>query len=689
MDKRVTRQDTAKAQRATVITEEHAEKILLMLLGKYISPTKQTISKLSPQQIVSRREFLDEDNQPLYSVDLVQKLLRDADPGGAGAATGSAGPPRLIDDPVPPSAAVPELPAPTADNSKGQANSSPAGTRLVVVFEAGAPASPLTIKLRLQAEWTLQDVHRQLTEHCALSSSHSFKLQYEHPAGNIDLITDMEDVWDVLQSQPARGRWVFRSIAPRTPLLDRVDPDPRSTISSDTVSRRLSFEGPESDSMRQLTKALRLQQFEQSYTNELKAAVQLAVKPYGEKVGLAGRSPAETFYKALRVMDDLTKALDRLTKLAARREDPTTALQRLHWFIEAVLDLLAADVKVRWQGQDQEEHREASFYSSWLEFRASLFTIIRNVIDYTPDGLMDQLPILVEPNRCASRNDLWVAIEQVQGAAKLLAEMKSVDATAQIEAATVKYLAVSLTPDAIKSISAELALKHRGEASDYYASKQHPPITGYPSKCIKAVMLGRDDFDGPWKADWLTAPSKDPLGPSKEPATPKARHLPNPRADKTTASPDGTTSQRTRVLKRNQQAHVYPYYLKDVTDAGERERQTKAFLANTLVDWKCHKCNNTGHTKEICPQLSKLDANLFERNPQSFFFGVRPPQQVLELGPAAKVMPVLAVAREDVPAPVQRAPFELDQQEWLAFNAWRAAGGAAEEQAAAGPPSGN
>ena len=53
--------------------------------------------------------------------------------------------------------------------------------------------------------------------------------------------------------------------------------------------------------------------------------------------------------------------------------------------------------------------------------------------------------------------------------------MKSVDAAAQIEIATVKYLAVSLTPDTIKSISLELALKHRVEASAYYASKQHPP----------------------------------------------------------------------------------------------------------------------------------------------------------------------------------------------------------------------
>jgi hypothetical protein len=50
---------------------------------------------------------------------------------------------------------------------------------------------------------------------------------------------------------------------------------------------------------------------------------------------------------------------------------------------------------------------------------------MRNVIDFTPDGLMEQLPNLVVPATCASRTDLSVAIEQVQQAAKLLAAMKS------------------------------------------------------------------------------------------------------------------------------------------------------------------------------------------------------------------------------------------------------------------------
>ncbi len=95
------------------------------------------------------------------------------------------------------------------------------------------------------------------------------------------------------------------------------------------------------------------------------------------------------------------------------------------------LDLLEDDVKQRWQGQDDPEHHEASHYTSWAQFKAILFTIMLNITEFTPDGLMDQLPNVVVPAKCASRNDLWVAIEQVQAAAKTLAEMKAIDATAQ------------------------------------------------------------------------------------------------------------------------------------------------------------------------------------------------------------------------------------------------------------------
>ena len=676
----VTRQDAAMATSTAAIPKEHAEKMVQMALGQYVTPSKKEIkTKFSPQAISRRHEFLSETEEPLYSVEQVQTLLRD-----------------LVGENKPAADKQPATATVTSPSDKGKALRMPEATdspstktisadtmlmstastrhKLEVVCEA--TGSPLTIILRLQTTATIEDVNQELASSWNIATPHAFKLHFERADGVKVTLTHIDDVWDLLPT--ARGRWVFQSITPLTPQQARLDHELPSAI-SDNVSRRLSYDSLEAEATARLTQALRLQQLEQSVTAEIKAAVATAVKPYGDTIGKAGRSPAETFYNALRVTEDLTIVLARLSQKARRRCDPTEEQQRLQWFIEAILDRLADDVKKRWLGQEDPARRDASFYSSWTQFKACLFTIMRNVIDFTPDGLMDQLPNLVVTATCASRNDLWVAIEQVQQAAKILAAMKSIEATAQIEAATVKYLEAFLTPTAMKSIVEALASKHRAEASDFYALKQHPPLTAYPSRCIKAVMLGRDDFDGDWRHEWRAPPTKD-----TPPSSGKGAGGGAPRGENQRISGARSETPRIRVLKRNQQTQEFSYYLKDVPDAGERARQEKLFLANTLLDWKCHKCGGQGHTQEICPKFFNLDGRLFERNPKSFFFDMRPPVQVLDLRNAAtvKVMPVLevtpapafqpAVTRAGHGGPVPLSSTELDPQELQEFLAWRA-----------------
>ena len=650
-----TRQDAAKDAASTNISREHAEKMIQMAQGKYVTPTKshgmKQISRLSPQQIASRQEFAfpGDTAQPLYSVEQVQALLSAQTEENMQA----GGQPQTL------SAA--ESP-PTTIISAGTVALSTSRTtnKLEVICEASG--SPLTIILRLQHQATIQDVNQELATKWNISTPEAFKLHFEREDGAKVTITHIDDVWDLLQT---RGRWVFLSITRLTPQQARQEHAPSPAI-SENVSRRLSYGMSEADAPARLTQALRLQQLERAVVEEFKSVVATAVKPYGDKVGKSGRSHAETFYNALRVTEDLTKAFERTKAQIVRRDTPIEEQQLLQWFIEAILDRLEDDVKKRWQGQDDTERREASYYSSWPQFKARLFSLMRNVLDYTPAELMDQLPNLVAPANCASRNDLWVAIEQVQTAAKSLAAMKAVEATAQIEMSTVKFLAESLTPPAKQRIIEALATKHRAEASEYYELKEHPPLTAYPSRCIKAVMLGLDDFDGDWHLDWRSSPTKTKDPPKDQPDNGGGNG--SQRSEKQKRSNERTASPRIRVLKRNQQTLEFPYYLKDVPDAGERARQEKHFVANTLLDWKCHKCGGQGHTQDICPQFFNLDGLLIERNPKSFFFGVRPPVPVLALRTAvAKVMPVLETG-----ASVPSASIELDPQELQEFHAWRA-----------------
>ena len=92
----VTRQDVAKAAVVTNISQEHAEIMLQMAMGKYVSPKKKAITtQLSPQQIADRGEFLLPTGGPLYTADQVQNLLREQ----AGLGTGG-GHPEVPSSPV-------------------------------------------------------------------------------------------------------------------------------------------------------------------------------------------------------------------------------------------------------------------------------------------------------------------------------------------------------------------------------------------------------------------------------------------------------------------------------------------------------------------------------------------------------------------------------------------------------------
>jgi hypothetical protein len=363
MDKRVTRQDSAKAALNTAIAEHHAEKLLLMASGAYLRQDKQKLPALSPVQIVGRSEFLCQTTgQSLYSADQVQQLLHQRAGGDSASAAplpicslaSPQHPERLTDPTSPPSIASQQALSTRSDPPRSMASTT---SKIVVVCKVTTP--PMSMPVRIQPSWTLDDILAQLTKACALPTQHSFHLLFAQESGGLAGLSDIKDVREILLDPHALGTWVFCAIIPRTPQSQVCE---NQALLAE-VSRQLSYGSLESESIAQLSQALKLQQFEQAAMADLKAAVKGAVQPYGEKVGKAGQSTVETFYQALRVLDELTKLWDRRNKLAARRNDPTPEQQRLHWFIEAILEVLADDVKLRWNGQKELEQCEANYYS--------------------------------------------------------------------------------------------------------------------------------------------------------------------------------------------------------------------------------------------------------------------------------------------------------------------------------------
>jgi hypothetical protein len=165
-----------------------------------VTPNRVAISKLSPQQIVDRREFLNEKGQALYSVEQVRKILSEQVGGEEEADTSLTSP---TDRRV--TAATQQIPAPTPPSmltgNSAAVSTTSSSSKIVVPVVYEATGSPLTIRLRMQPEWTLQDVNQQLTDHCALATPHQFKLQFEHKDGGTDILTDMEDIWDLVRDK--------------------------------------------------------------------------------------------------------------------------------------------------------------------------------------------------------------------------------------------------------------------------------------------------------------------------------------------------------------------------------------------------------------------------------------------------------------------------------------------------------
>ena len=105
-----TRQTAAKEVLHNTPDQEQVELMVQMHLGKFIqvTPNRVAISKLSPQQIVDRREFLNEKGQALYSVEQVRKILSERVGGEEEADTSLTSP---TDRRV--TSATQQIPAPT------------------------------------------------------------------------------------------------------------------------------------------------------------------------------------------------------------------------------------------------------------------------------------------------------------------------------------------------------------------------------------------------------------------------------------------------------------------------------------------------------------------------------------------------------------------------------------------------
>jgi len=205
-----TRQDAAMAASSASIPQEHAEKMIQMALGKYVTPSKTELKKkLSPQAITCRHESLRNQVQTLLTGSGLVGEHKQAGDRPPAPSTSPSGQGRARLTPV-----ATDSPAMSTVNADTMIlSTSSTRDKLEVVCEA--TGSPLTIILRLQQTATIQDVNQELASSWNIASPHAFKLHFEREDGTKVTITHIDDVWELLPT--TRGRWVFQSITPLTP----------------------------------------------------------------------------------------------------------------------------------------------------------------------------------------------------------------------------------------------------------------------------------------------------------------------------------------------------------------------------------------------------------------------------------------------------------------------------------------
>jgi hypothetical protein len=421
--------------------------------------------------------------------------------------------------------------------------------------------------------------------------------------------------------------------------------------------------------------------YERALEKEIQESVVKALIQHEQTIGKQQSTPVQTVLAAVQVTLSLNKLWSKIEAAVGR--DHVSAVQRLHWFLEAIVANLDPVVKTRWTAQRQPDAREVESYQTWTEARERLFSLMAENFHKTPGELVRELPnILVLPGAYSSRNDVCAAIDKVRLEAHEYANLRMAADTAtikEVDSEANKFLLSILSPEAHDEMAVYLGHKHRNAADSFYKEQLQPPVSAYPPSLVCEAVEARSRRCGPWVADFHFGGRS---GSDKNSSRNYSGGQSNNGAarvagggvirEKSTINVE--TDIWTRNLNHNQQQHVFPYYLRSEPDKIKREQLDAQFLALTLVDLQCRQCQTRGHTAEVCPKYFKLDAKLIEQNANSFYYTMRPPERILALRkPKAAIMMVSdstagAVAQPDMAAVMERLSAleqrnqELEQQ---------------------------
>jgi len=690
---------------ATVLGREALQEIhnVYQLLQKE-QPKKSSTMPISPQRIANHFLLLDRQTlEPRFSPSQIEAALQTPISTTA-AYRGEVGKSakEIIE------VASVWAPTPVAnDTTKAEINATPRLSSAFLVSIEDSPDGEYQINVPITNDSSVCQILQYVQRYCGQG-----KLMYRDPSHPARLlVTEDQTLQNFLVPQ---REWFFRvNTNMRGDSSGASQPGVRAsgvtTFQSAQVEspRRQLFpraEDPPSDTPTRdkLTQAAKLQTYELTLQKSIREVVHRTIPDKG--FGTQHQSAAATVCAAVHVVTKLNAKWLELEQDAQERGDGVPLRKRLQWFLAAILDQMDPALSRKWIIQSPAARREVNYYADWSTFQRTLGELLATEVHVCPEDLLSDLdammgPIAGQPNVAT----FLATLQEFRVAGHEFVRLRQSMATdREVDRHVGEYLLNRLTDTARTALSDMLALQPAWRSTvPAFFTEKYPPLEAYPlDTLLQAVQergLHRQGLA--WTQDFHTQPKssggwgrnsttgqgnnrqrlQNSSGKSGSSGASSGAGI-NPTSGPDTGRQSGRqsgqnagtfTSSATvtqpphdvRTLKVDGQRQDFPYHLRSIQDALERDRSSQLFVELTVRDVVCRSCQQPGHTSHICPKYFQLDAHSVEQNPRSFFYLLRPPQRVLNLR-AKSVMAVQtgpAALPDDPPAWAARLLRALEQ----------------------------
>jgi hypothetical protein len=589
----------------------------------------QKNSTLTPTRAQNHYSLLDQQKNPLYTLEAIQQELDKLQANSARARTTAENRAARAANLLPPVVRTEAEDAGSRDSQpQSDEHSQQPGQVRVSVTDGNAIA-----RFKISPNLPVDEFKARVQVALSLDPDDRRRMQLGYMTSEGWIVTHNDETWADALSDDVRSFQV-RLVAGSGSLSSDAASS-ASTASSTAQPQRLAFEH---DSRIQAQKQW---EYENKLRTHIKDRVTAKLANDGTTVGspAVGTSVAE-LRTLLRACSQLADEWVMLCEEQQHRDDGISESKLLEWFIDAVINKFHPSVAQMWQSNDPtiRARRLPTAFGSFDLFLAHLYLTVKPGVSGAPSTVLPAMLADLQ-GRWRSftvRREICGEIRQVLVAAQFLND-HLFDRSAADLTMTIKVFLEGALSDAVQTeLMSVLKQYHSADLSPIFRdSDDFAQLQAYSLESVLRRWAALDTKQGPltsaeFKASWIgqQSGSSSGGGTGRGPGT-SSRTTPSVAQPTTPPQP----SAKEFHIKVNGQHIAFRQNLASWPDHQDRLREEAKFVDVVYqFDGQCHFCNQFGHREVGCPRRFKLDHNGQDLNPKSYFYTLIPPRVALEAG---------------------------------------------------------